>query len=193
MEYKNKCNCPRDMVDGDLLRMLLSENESCCGNYGNNERRERPKDSGCGCREKREEMNCGCRNMRENREICESRESREESGCGCRNMRENRESREESNCGCRDNDRDNRRRRCCDNNMNNGGRRMRRENEEMECECGEKCAMDQRLAGFPLAMVYSPDQEWKEMFCDEEALDHGTLFRELDLPFYPSCDSCKNK
>ena len=183
MEYKNNCNCPRDMVDGDLLRMLLSENESCCGNYGNNERRERPKD--CGCREKREEMNCGCRNMRE------SRESREESNCGCRN---NRESREAYNCGCRDNERDNRRRRCCDNNMNNGGRCMLRENEEPECECGERCAMDQRLAGFPLAMFYSPDQEWKEMFCDEEALDHGTLFRELDLPFYPSCDSCnKNK
>ena len=34
-----------------------------------------------------------------------------------------------------------------------------------------------------LAMVYSPIQEWKDLFPLEKALCAGTLFRELDKPF----------
>lgn len=35
----------------------------------------------------------------------------------------------------------------------------------------------------PLAMVYSPVQEWRELYDNEMGLAHGTLFKELDLPF----------
>ena len=43
-----------------------------------------------------------------------------------------------------------------------------------------------------LAMVYSPVQEWKDIYCGEKALERGTLFAELDKPFkgYKSNRGC---
>ena len=43
-----------------------------------------------------------------------------------------------------------------------------------------------------LAMVYSPYQEWKDIYCGEKALVKGTLFAELDKPFkgYKSGRGC---
>jgi len=38
----------------------------------------------------------------------------------------------------------------------------------------------------PLGMVYSPNQQWRELYDPHTALAHGTLFKELDLPFYPT-------
>ena len=40
------------------------------------------------------------------------------------------------------------------------------------------------LDGMSLAMVYSPCQEFDCLYPVEEALCHGTLFMELDKPFY---------
>ena len=40
------------------------------------------------------------------------------------------------------------------------------------------------LAGKSLAMVYSPCQQFRELYEPAEALSRGTLFRELDKPFY---------
>ncbi len=37
----------------------------------------------------------------------------------------------------------------------------------------------------PLAMAYVPRQKWRNAYSPEEALSRGTLFAELDLPFYP--------
>ncbi len=45
---------------------------------------------------------------------------------------------------------------------------------------------DTTLAGFPLAMVYSPYQQFDNLFDPEEALCKGTLFSDLDKPFYGS-------
>lgn len=39
--------------------------------------------------------------------------------------------------------------------------------------------------GLPLAMAYVPRQKWRNAYSPEEALCRGTLFAELDLPFYP--------
>lgn len=39
------------------------------------------------------------------------------------------------------------------------------------------------LIGYPLAMVYSPVQEWKNLYDNEMGLSHGTIFKDLDLPF----------
>lgn len=39
------------------------------------------------------------------------------------------------------------------------------------------------LRSHPLAMVYSPLQEFREIYTPDIALDRGTLFAELDLPF----------
>lgn len=38
------------------------------------------------------------------------------------------------------------------------------------------------LGGFPLAMVYSPKQYFRQVMDPETALRHGTMFAELDLP-----------
>ncbi len=59
------------------------------------------------------------------------------------------------------------------------------------CGCGsgnkeprETYRPDTTLAGFPLAMVYSPYQQFDNLFTPDEALCKGTLFVELDKPFY---------
>ena len=39
------------------------------------------------------------------------------------------------------------------------------------------------LHSHPLAMVYSPLQEFRELYTPDVALDRGTMFAELDLPF----------
>jgi len=53
------------------------------------------------------------------------------------------------------------------------------------------CAKQNCLSGWPLAMSYTPDQEWKDLYEIEVGLSHGTIFTELDLPFYPGCKSCR--
>ncbi len=45
---------------------------------------------------------------------------------------------------------------------------------------------DTGLSGFPLAMVYSPYQQFDNLYEPEEAICKGTLFAELDKPFYGS-------
>ena len=39
------------------------------------------------------------------------------------------------------------------------------------------------LHSHPLAMVYSPLQEFRELYTPDVALQRGTMFAELDLPF----------
>lgn len=57
----------------------------------------------------------------------------------------------------------------------------------------EKCRMhgEDKLAGLPLAMAYVPMQEWRNLYDLEDGFDRGTLFRELDFPFYPT--ACPRK
>ena len=39
------------------------------------------------------------------------------------------------------------------------------------------------LDSLPLAMAYVPMQKWGELYTPSVALDRGTMFPELDLPF----------
>ena len=57
--------------------------------------------------------------------------------------------------------------------------------ESASCSCRNMGRVDKSfgLSGYPLAMVYSPIQEWKEIYDLDTALQKGTLFSELDLPF----------
>lgn len=41
--------------------------------------------------------------------------------------------------------------------------------------------------GASLAMVYSPRQYWRDAYTPAEALDRGTLFKELDKPLTFVC------
>lgn len=43
---------------------------------------------------------------------------------------------------------------------------------------------DQCLTGMSLAMVYSPCQEFTGLYAADEALERGTIFMELEKPFY---------
>lgn len=48
----------------------------------------------------------------------------------------------------------------------------------------EGSGFDARLLGsLPLAMAYTPMQQWKTTYSPSAALDAGTVFPELDLPF----------
>ena len=36
---------------------------------------------------------------------------------------------------------------------------------------------------FPIGMTYVPMQTWENLYCPSQALEHGTLFADLDKPF----------
>ena len=63
----------------------------------------------------------------------------------------------------------------------------------METPCPSDCAIGRcggwGLENHPLAMVYSPCQAWRDAYPPDVALNRGTLFSELDLPF----EGAKNK
>ena len=110
-----------------------------------------------GC--ERQERECGCE--RQERECGCERQERE---CGCeRQERECGYERQERECGC--------------------------ERQERECGCERQEERDcgrqrkDRLSGMPLAMAYVPWQEWGDLYCAHKALEVGTVFEELDMPF----------
>ena len=45
------------------------------------------------------------------------------------------------------------------------------------------------LNGRPLASVYAPAQDWRELYDAETALKRGTLFHELEFPFLGGGDN----
>ncbi|MBO5788827.1 MAG: spore coat associated protein CotJA [Clostridia bacterium] len=44
-----------------------------------------------------------------------------------------------------------------------------------------------------LAMVYSPEQYWGQLYTPEEGLEIGTIFECLNLPFDPMCKEKERK
>ena len=52
---------------------------------------------------------------------------------------------------------------------------------------GGGCYADEGAVRESLAMVYSPRQYWRDAYAPAEALDRGTLFRELDKPLTGIC------
>lgn len=54
-----------------------------------------------------------------------------------------------------------------------------------DAECGRD---EDSMFGFSLAMVYSPHQNWRNLYDEETGLTRGTIFEELDKPFHgPAC------
>ena len=98
---------------------------------------------------------CVCGNSRESRENSENSRM---SGCGCGNSRESREnggSSRSNGCGCGNSSSD------------------------MDNDCRNSC-----LRGNSLAMVYSPCQRFENIYDTTEGLCRGTIFRDLDKPFW---------
>ena len=52
------------------------------------------------------------------------------------------------------------------------------ENPATNCNIDPDC-----INAFPPVMAYVPMQSFKNLYDPESALCHGTIFRELDLPF----------
>ena len=46
------------------------------------------------------------------------------------------------------------------------------------------------LYGYSLAMVYSPEQEFDDLYEPDEGLLHGTIFVRLDKPFFGDGRKC---
>lgn len=55
------------------------------------------------------------------------------------------------------------------------------------CPNDDACAKKSCLSAYPAAMGFFHDQEWKDMYNDEDAMHHGTIFCELHKPFYHGC------
>lgn len=55
---------------------------------------------------------------------------------------------------------------------------------DFSCNCQKCAATDDPLRGMPIGMGYVPIQEWGCTYCPDKALQQGTIFPPLDLPFY---------
>ena len=53
-----------------------------------------------------------------------------------------------------------------------------------DCGCHDAQSRIPTLAGESLAIVYSPLQEFDNLYCPEEGLCAGTIFKELEKPFW---------
>ena len=67
--------------------------------------------------------------------------------------------------------------------MENVSPQMVGENTIANGDRGQTPPFSSCLNACSLAMVYSPEQEWKDLFPVGKALGKGTLFQELDKPF----------
>ena len=54
---------------------------------------------------------------------------------------------------------------------------------ERESDCVNGICTSFGLVNYPVAMVYSPCQAWRDAYAPDVALKRGTLFAALDLPF----------
>ena len=49
---------------------------------------------------------------------------------------------------------------------------------------------ERALTGFSLAMVYSPEQPFSDIYEPDEGLSRGTIFAALDKPFHGDGRNC---
>ena len=165
---------PRDQLDPRMMDRMSMQHHS------NNQ--------GCGCGERSREST-SCPMCGENRPMYgEDRSMRNEQPIRYRTRNtENAENNmEHGSCGCSERSNDMRSREHSSCPMCN---RMRSEENEKRDEC--RCDNDDTVNAdfnYSLAMVYSPQQEWQNLYCEEEGMMAGTIFKELDKPFYgPKC------
>lgn len=95
--------------------------------------------------------------------------------CGCRRM-----TNRSNGCGCGENEyaRESR------HNQGNCGCSEDTLEERLSENDGCGCENYNAEFDYSLAMVYPPMQQWQNLYCEEEGLSAGTIFRELDKPFY---------
>lgn len=104
------------------------------------------------------------------------------------NMGQNRcsESTSDRNIGqnrCSDSDRDIGRSRCSERASDRNMGQNRCSECKPDCDMGHDRHKSWGLEGYPLAMMYSPIQNFGDLYDLDTALMQGTVFEELDLPF----------
>ena len=57
--------------------------------------------------------------------------------------------------------------------------------------CAVEKTVKDRLEGMPLAMAYVPWQKWQNIYDAEKGFCNGTIFQELNLPFF-GVGGCQN-
>lgn len=60
---------------------------------------------------------------------------------------------------------------------------MNNEYDSKAAMAGMKSLAETPLDELPIAMAYVPMQKWRNVYEPDVALERGTLFSELDLPF----------
>ncbi len=183
MEHRKEYTSHRDMLDDAMLQRILADmtderddTRTCgCMSHGDSRyqssRSERtgnsPCDKGCGSARQAYEN-------RQNRGNCKTCDERQTRGncqvCGDRQSR--------SDCQT-----------CGDRHPSGEWNPAESDTcpDKYDCVSGRSASL---LRGYPLAMVYSPNQEWEGILEAEEALDRGTIFTGLLFPWYPS--RCKD-
>ena len=60
------------------------------------------------------------------------------------------------------------------------------------CNLSDPCGIagTNRIDQFPVGMAYIPWQEFKDLYDPHQGLARGTLFKELDYPFYGKRGNC---
>lgn len=58
----------------------------------------------------------------------------------------------------------------------------------IQAPCG--CVRDEGVTTLPLAMAYVPRQSWGQVYDERVALERGTIFPELDMPFLGAGRHC---
>ena len=64
-----------------------------------------------------------------------------------------------------------------------GGSNQSRNSPDIDLPSCENSGKSYGLKGYPLAMVYSPMQEFDKLYDIDKGFNAGTIFSELDLPF----------
>lgn len=180
MEYHNY-NYPLDRIDENLVRKLLSEDfdELSVANKPKHIENRRGIE---GCRQKancknpefdkhpdKESISCRSDDRRDTRRTCNHK--RHDCNVHCEPNKASACRRED----CTD--------KCISANYCGGSNSV--------CGCGECNGFTSpELLGVPLAMVYSPHQVFDNVYGEDEGFERGTIFKCLDLPFYPT--PCNN-
>lgn len=170
---ENDVRCPRDRVDGELLRRLLKE-EGVDGNHC----------VGTPAPYRNRGVGRGCDgSMREGAHVrgCDGAVRIADRRCG---MTARNEAASGGTCGCDDPHHDHG---TCDcdghdhHHVGDGAGAIGN-----TYPCGENGVKERSLA-----MVYAPIQYWRGAYDPKTALSRGTMFRELDMPFYGAKHSAK--
>ena len=147
-------------------------------NYGRNQMNNRTRQGNMQYQNRMNRNNCGCDNTPRTTDNCGCNEPRRTvDNCGCNNN-----ARTTDNCGC-----------------NDARIEARIANDNCGCDhhdhhpvsgtAGCNASRYDQLSGMALAMSYVPWQTYCQLYDLEEAICHGTIFKELDLNFMRGCCS----